>query len=63
MHAYRYQDDLATLIIETTEATWRAAGMDRASEAETAAFMANLFAEDLGGAEVLTNRSTMEYKP
>ena len=63
VHAYRYQDDLATLIIETTEDTWAAAGMDRASEAETAAFMAELFADELGGAEVLTNRSTWRAFP
>ncbi|MFP6747849.1 MAG: bifunctional salicylyl-CoA 5-hydroxylase/oxidoreductase, partial [Alphaproteobacteria bacterium] len=63
VHAYRYQDDLATLIVETTEAAWRSAGMDRASEAETAAFMADLFADDLGGAEVLTNRSTWRAFP
>jgi anthraniloyl-CoA monooxygenase len=63
VHAYQYQDDLATLIIETTDATWRAAGMDSASEAETAAFMAKLFAEELGGAKVLTNRSNWRAFP
>ena len=63
VHAYRYQEGMATLIIETTEATWLAAGMDTASEAETAAYMAELFAEDLGGAEVLTNRSAWRSLP
>ncbi len=63
VHAYQYQEDMATLIIETTEETWRAAGMDNVEEAETAAFMADLFAEELGGAEVLTNRSNWRAFP
>ena len=63
VHAYRYEDDLATLIIETTEATWKSAGMDTATEAETAQFMAEIFAEELNGAQVLTNRSNWRAFP
>ncbi len=63
VHAYRYQEGLATLIVETTEATWKAAGMDQAGEAETAAFMAELFKDELAGAEILTNRSNWRAFP
>ncbi len=62
-HAYRYQDGLATLIIETTETTWQAAGMAQTSEAETASYMAKLFETELGGAEVLINRSSWRAFP
>ena len=32
VHAYQYQSDLATFIIECTEETWRKAGLDTATE-------------------------------
>ena len=63
VHAYRYEDELATLIVETTEVTWKSAGMDTATEAETAQFIAELFAEELNGAQVLTNRSNWRAFP
>jgi len=57
VHAYRYDDDRSTFIVETTEATWRAAGMDRATEAETIAYCEALFAEELEGHRLIGNRS------
>src|SRR2546426_4356714 len=32
VHAYQYEPGCSTFIVEATEATWRAAGMDRADE-------------------------------
>lgn len=63
IHAYRYEEGLDTLIVETTEDAWRNNGMDTASEAETVSFVAELFAEELGGHEILTNRSLWRAFP
>ena len=57
VHAYQYDQNRSTFIVEATEATWRAAGMDRATEAETLAFCERLFAEELRGHRLLANKS------
>jgi anthraniloyl-CoA monooxygenase len=57
VHAYRYDARHATFILETTEATWRRAGLDDATEDDTVAFAERLFAEELGGHRMLKNRS------
>jgi anthraniloyl-CoA monooxygenase len=63
VHAYRYDDRHATFILETTEATWRRAGLDRAGEGDTVAFAERLFAEELGGHPLLANRSLWRSFP
>jgi len=63
VHAYRYDQELATWIVETTEDTWRRAGLDRASEADTVAFCEKLFAEDLAGSRLISNRSIWRSFP
>ncbi len=57
VHAYQYERGHSTFIVEATEGTWRAAGMDRANERETVAFCEALFAPELEGHRLLTNRS------
>ncbi len=57
VHAYPYAPGGSTFIVETTEATWRKAGMDRAGEEETVAFCEALFAEELEGHRLVRNRS------
>jgi len=57
VHAYQYEPDRSTFIVEATEATWRAAGMDQASEEETIAFCERLFADELAGHRLIGNRS------
>ncbi|HUF11755.1 MAG TPA: bifunctional salicylyl-CoA 5-hydroxylase/oxidoreductase [Longimicrobiales bacterium] len=57
VHTYQYDGGQSTFIVETTEATWRAAGMDRASESDTVAFCERLFAEELEGHPLVANRS------
>ena len=57
VHAYRYEEGGSTFIVETTEATWRAAGMDAADEARTVAFCEELFREELEGHRLIANRS------
>jgi anthraniloyl-CoA monooxygenase len=63
VHAYRYAEGQSTFIVECTEATWRAAGMDRAGEDETIAYLERLFAPDLGGHRLLGNRSLWRQFP
>ena len=63
VHAYRYNREHSTFILETTEATWRRAGLDRADEAATAAFAERLFAPELNGHPMLTNRSLWRQFP
>ena len=63
VHAYRYNREHSTFILETTEATWRRAGLDRADEAATAAFAERLFASELAGHRILTNRSVWRQFP
>ncbi|TMK84450.1 MAG: hypothetical protein E6G44_10025, partial [Actinobacteria bacterium] len=57
VHAYPFDAATSTFIVECPEATWRAAGLDQASEADSIAFCEDLFAEDLGGHSLLSNRS------
>jgi anthraniloyl-CoA monooxygenase len=38
VHAYRYEEGMTTWIVETSEKTWAAAGMDTATEEETKAY-------------------------
>ena len=69
MHAYEYtarrgQDDgECTIVIETTDEAFRASGLAATDEAATARFVEQLFAEELGGHEVLTNRSHWRQFP
>ncbi len=48
-HAYPHGSDGSTVIVECTEATWRAAAMVGASPAEAAARLSSVFADDLEG--------------
>jgi anthraniloyl-CoA monooxygenase len=57
VHAYQYEPGHSTFIVEATEATWRSAGMDRASEDQTVAFCEALFKKELEGHRLLKNRS------
>ncbi|HXG02292.1 MAG TPA: bifunctional salicylyl-CoA 5-hydroxylase/oxidoreductase [Candidatus Binatia bacterium] len=63
VHAYRYDDRHSTFILECTDETWRRAGLDRADEADTAAFTERLFARELAGHRILTNRSLWRSFP
>jgi anthraniloyl-CoA monooxygenase len=63
MHAYQYRPGECTIVIETTDAAWRASGLAFDDEAGTAALVQRLFADDLKGATVLTNRSHWRQFP
>ena len=63
VHAYRYDGRHSTFILETTEETWRRAGLDEAGEEQTAEFVERLFARELDGHPILTNRSLWRSFP
>ena len=54
-HAYQYDADTSTFIVETPEEVWRAAGLDRMSQQEGIEFCERLFARYLDGHRLLTN--------
>jgi anthraniloyl-CoA monooxygenase len=57
VHAYPFDERTSTFIVECPEATWRRAGLDELGEDESLAFCERLFARDLEGHELLSNRS------
>src|SRR4051812_16335936 len=56
-HAYRYSATRTTFLVECDPRTWHAAGLDAASERDSVAYCERVFADDLGGAPLLSNRS------
>jgi anthraniloyl-CoA monooxygenase len=64
-HCYPYSADMSTLIVETGEATWRAAGLDTgeeplppgANDPQALRFTEDLFAAHLDGAGLVGNNS------
>jgi anthraniloyl-CoA monooxygenase len=63
VHAYQYEPGFSTFIVEAREETWRAAGMEKADEARTIAFCERLFADELRGHRLVSNRSIWRSFP
>ncbi len=66
VHAYPFQrgdETLSTWIVECDQEVWRKAGFEGASEEDTVAYYEKLFAEDLDGHPLLTNRSLWRTFP
>jgi anthraniloyl-CoA monooxygenase len=57
VHAYPFDADLSTFIVECREETWRRAGLEGVDEEGSIAFCRELFASELAGHELLSNRS------
>ena len=57
VHAYRFDAEASTFIVECDEASWKAAGLDEASTEESIAYCEKLFAEHLQGERLLANKS------
>ena len=55
VHAYRFDEDTSTFIVECQEATWRGLGFDRMTTDETIAACEALFAEHLDGQALISN--------
>jgi 2-polyprenyl-6-methoxyphenol hydroxylase-like FAD-dependent oxidoreductase len=56
-HHYRYAPHRSTFIVECDAATWESAGLASMSEDESRRYCEAVFAPDLGGHPLLTNRS------
>jgi anthraniloyl-CoA monooxygenase len=54
-HAYQFDADTATFIVECSEQTWRNFGFDRMSTEETIAACEKIFARNLGGNALMSN--------
>ena len=63
VHAYQYEKGHSTFIVETTEETWRRAGLESADEARTVAFCETLFRDELAGHRLVANRSIWRAFP
>jgi len=57
-HTYRYSRTHSTFLVECDPATFEAAGLDRMSEAESLAYCERVFADDLQGHPLLSNKSS-----
>lgn len=56
-HAYPFDGQMSTFIIECDPSSWRKAGLHEASEAESIAYCESLFAEELRGHALRSNNS------
>jgi anthraniloyl-CoA monooxygenase len=55
LHAYRFDEDWSTFIVETPETNWLAAGIDKMKAEESIALCQQLFAERLDGNSLISN--------
>ena len=53
-HAYKFDGDTSTFIVECQESTWRGLGLDTPDQAQSIAICERLFAKYLGGHALLT---------
>jgi 2-polyprenyl-6-methoxyphenol hydroxylase-like FAD-dependent oxidoreductase len=56
-HHYRHSPTTSTFVVECDDRTWRQAGLNRMSEEDSRAYCERVFASDLRGHRLLTNRS------
>ena len=55
IHAYQFDADMATVIVECTQQTWDAWGFEQMSKEETIATCEQVFAKHLGGNALISN--------
>ena len=55
LHAYRFDQDTSTFIVETREETWLAAGLDQAHQQASIAFCEKVFGKYLDGHHLMSN--------
>jgi anthraniloyl-CoA monooxygenase len=62
-HCYQYEPQRSTWITETDPRTFARAGLDKLDEAQSARFVEGLFADELIGHRLITNRSIWRNFP
>jgi anthraniloyl-CoA monooxygenase len=55
VHAYQFDPETATFIVECSEESWRRFGFEHMSQDETIATCERIFAKNLGGNKLMTN--------
>ncbi|MEZ4440075.1 MAG: bifunctional salicylyl-CoA 5-hydroxylase/oxidoreductase [Polyangiaceae bacterium] len=63
VHAYRYEPERSTFIVECTAETFARSGLSEGDEDATAAYFSKLFADELKGHPLLKNRSIWRQFP
>ncbi|MEE8296043.1 MAG: bifunctional salicylyl-CoA 5-hydroxylase/oxidoreductase [Sphingomonadales bacterium] len=54
-HAYRFDKETSTFIVECSEKTWKAHGFDKQTQEDTSAVFQEMFADFLDGNDLLSN--------
>jgi 2-polyprenyl-6-methoxyphenol hydroxylase-like FAD-dependent oxidoreductase len=62
-HHYRHAPAMSTFVVECDAATWARAGLEGMSDAESRAYCERVFAADLGGHPLVSNRSVWRRFP
>ena len=62
-HHYRYSPSMSTFIVECDAPTWERAGFARMSDAESRAYCEQVFAPDLDGHSLVSNKSVWRNFP
>jgi 2-polyprenyl-6-methoxyphenol hydroxylase-like FAD-dependent oxidoreductase len=62
-HHYRHDRTMSTFVVECDEVTWRRAGLDRMSEDASRAYCEQVFAPDLNGHSLVSNKSIWRQFP
>ena len=62
-HHYRYSPQMSTFLVEVTDATWHKAGFAEMDEAATIRHCEKVFAADLDGQPILSNKSYWRQFP
>ncbi|MBI5898317.1 MAG: FAD-dependent monooxygenase [Rhodocyclales bacterium] len=62
-HHYRYSASMSTFLVEVTDATWQRAGFAGMDEAATIRHCEQVFANDLDGRPILSNKSYWRQFP
>ena len=62
-HCYQFLPGHSTFIVECTEETWHRAGLECATEEDTIAYCEKVFAKELDGEKLISNRSLWRSFP
>src|SRR6266704_2998 len=62
-HHYRHAPDLSTFVVECDEATWKKAALGRMDDAQSRAYCERVFAPDLDGHPLVSNKSLWRQFP
>ena len=62
-HHYRHAPAMSTFVVECNEATWKKAELDRMDDAQSRAYCERVFAPDLNGHPLVSNKSQWRQFP